>query len=211
MTITVVTTAQSTELTTLANVKLALGITVTTNDTLIEQYIDRVSRAITDYVGRTFAAQEITETLEGRASQKLRLKKFPAVSIVEVKLDGTVVDAADYALQEPETGMIFKEDKWDDTFAKFDYAVRYQYGYQLPNDGSDLFGEEALPDSIEQAAIIMTSAMFLSRTRDPSIQKEAVPQVYSATYGGSGSVATIDTYFTAEVQNLLEPYRAYKV
>ena len=214
MAITVDTAAESKQLTVLANFKEYLGITVATDDTLIGNLIDRASRQIVSYTRRAFAAQDITETLEGRFSQLLRLKRFPIITVASVKLEDVLVTATDYTVQRPAVGMIFREDKWADTFAKYDYEVSYTYGFNLPSFTTNPLSADDLPDDIELVAILLAKAMFLSRKRDSGILKETVPAVYSATYGGGGSAVAGsggDSLLTPEIQTLLEPYRMYRI
>ena len=211
MAITVDTAAESEQLTTLANFKEYLTITVATDDTLIGNLIDRASKQIVSYTRREFAAQVITETLEGRFSQLLRLKRFPIISITTIKLETVLVPAADYTVQRPAVGMVFREDKWEDTFAKYDYEVVYEYGFNLPSFTTNPLLADDLPEDIELAAILLTKAMFLSRKRDSALQKETIPAVYSATYGGGSSGSGGDSLLTPEIQTLLEPFRMYRI
>lgn len=209
--ITIVTAAESMDLTVKATVKDRLGITVATFDSTIDSIIIGASEAIRRYTGARFAGQEITELTEGRSSELLRLNDYPVLSVSEIKLDDVVVDEADYTGQRFDQGFVFQKDKWDDTRGEYLYAIRYIYGYNLPSFTSNPLSVPDLPPSIEEAAILTVKNFFLSRDRDSTIKKESVPDVYSVTFGGSGNVANVDTLITADIQNLLEPFRRYKI
>lgn len=103
MAITVITPAQSFQLTTVADVKEVLGITVGTDDVLIGKMIDRVSDAIATFTKRQFAQETISETLPmPDVTQFMLLSEFPIVTVTEVKLESEVIDPTLFSVDEPE-------------------------------------------------------------------------------------------------------------
>ena len=209
--ITVVTAPINTDLTTKATVKARLNITNATSDSLLDVIIAEVSDVIKRYTQADFAGQEITELTEGRTSQLLRLSNYPILSLSALTLDGVTVAETEFDGTRFDSGFVYNKCKWCDTNSEFIYSVTYIYGYELPSFVTNPLAVPDLPKSIEEAAILLTTNVFISRQRDSSIQKEAIPDVYSATYGGTGNVGTIDTLITGDIKTLLEPFRRYKI
>ena len=83
------------DLTTLANVKQYLGVTVTTDDALLTRLITSASAWIQSYLNRTFALGSFTDVVDGNGSQRLILGNYPIQSLVSVYCredGGTAVD-----------------------------------------------------------------------------------------------------------------------
>lgn len=70
----------SNQLTTLAVLKSWLGISVSTDDTILGYAIDRASKAVQAYCGRNFTSQRYLEIYDG-ATSRLALYQNPVVSI----------------------------------------------------------------------------------------------------------------------------------
>src|SRR5687767_9662092 len=85
-------------LTTLAQVKLHIGIEAsdTSQDGLLEFYINGASEFIERYTRRKFAKGDYTLKLNGEGFARLYLPNYPIVSIGSVKIDGVVVSADGY-------------------------------------------------------------------------------------------------------------------
>jgi hypothetical protein len=81
-------------LTTLAAVKLHLGITNANQDALITSYIARESAAVERYTGRTFPAVSATRFLNGTGSSTQVLPEAPILSVTSLTVDGAAVPAA---------------------------------------------------------------------------------------------------------------------
>lgn len=208
MAITVITPASSQKLTTVADVKEVLGITVATDDVLIGKMIDRVSRAIETFTRRFFAQQTISETLSMLdVTQFMLLSRFPIVTVTEIKLLTEVIDPTTFSVDEPKQGKIFKKDFWTTTGNRFDYTVTYTHGFVLSSFGA---GTPDLPLDIEQAAIQAVKEVFQSRQREVSLKGESVPDVYAATYG-EGSSANISSGLSSDVKDMLKPYIHYNI
>ena len=77
MTLTVTTAAPKTRLTTVARVKAELGITASTDDTLLGDLVDRASAAIVSYCHRVFAREAIYETMGGFGDIHMQLGRTP--------------------------------------------------------------------------------------------------------------------------------------
>jgi hypothetical protein len=64
-------------LTTLVNLKSYLGITVSTDDTLLERCIDRASYAIENYTGRQILTRTYVEWRDTFGTDRIRLSQYP--------------------------------------------------------------------------------------------------------------------------------------
>jgi hypothetical protein len=53
--------------------------------------------------------------------------------------------------------------------------------------------------------------MWLARQRDPSVTMESVPDVYTAQYGGQGNGGALVGAIPLNVQELLLPYKEFKL
>src|SRR5574340_1235085 len=88
--------------TTLADVKAYLGISVTTDDTLLTALIPRAQTAIETYTGRKFEATTATHYFhnEDVTGQYLYLHYDDLLTVTTLTNgNGTVIDAANYRLE----------------------------------------------------------------------------------------------------------------
>lgn len=208
MTITVTTAAESTDLTTLDNVKAEIGITVSDYDTILSRYISRASQTIVNLCGRDFAQQRITETMRSAGGSLLILSRAPVATLHSISYDSVAVASSNYYLDSAEAGMVRNPTGWTYTGFELDYSVDYTYGYVLPSFSS---GTVDLPLDIEQACIDIVKAFYLTRKRDPSIEKEGVPSVFFATYGSKSTGFGGQMTLPATAAALLRPYKRHKV
>ena len=82
-------------LTTLANVKTWRNITDSSSDALITRLISAVSTNILDYLQRgPIASQVWTESLSGRGTGEILLRRWPVTSISSLVIDGASIQAA---------------------------------------------------------------------------------------------------------------------
>src|SRR5580704_16776562 len=157
--IVVTTPANSTALTTLANVKLALGIENKDNDDWFKRQIDVVSMAACMVLGvemaedgtRHFGVETVAETLDRRtrypwlpplgviaprreADTWIVLGRRPVIAILSITEDGVLVDPSDYEL-EATTGKVKRLSSdlaaaWPNTLI----VVTFIAGWKLPGD-----------------------------------------------------------------------------
>jgi hypothetical protein len=71
-------------LTTLAQLKAHLGITVNTYDTLLEQYIDHATAKIERWIGRQIKLRNYSEWYGGNDVRSVRVKQYPINNVVGV-------------------------------------------------------------------------------------------------------------------------------
>ena len=72
---------------TLADLKLNLGITATTDDAVLEKCIDRASKTVESYCGRVFTEQVYRETYDTSGQRRLALNQYPVSVIRFVGVD----------------------------------------------------------------------------------------------------------------------------
>ena len=128
----VTTKADVTDLIELATVKTRLGISGSSEDSLLGDLIDEASSAIVDYVGRDLARQSYTETMKGLGRTRVLLSRFPVDSdSLTVTIEGVAED--EYAVESAETGVVWLEDAWDDRWEDEEtVSVSYKAGYLIP-------------------------------------------------------------------------------
>lgn len=207
MAITVTAAAESRKLTTVANFKEMMDITVSTYDTFLGKLIDRASQAIVTYCGREFAKETVSETLSSKGNPFLWLSRTPVVSITSISHSGDALDTDEYDLQEPTQGKIFNTSgSWLYTGLSLDYTVVYVAGYVLPSFAS---GTITLPEDVQAAALELTKLMWLGRKQDSSVKSESVPDVYTVEYGSMSSGKLLTS--NGVIVDLLSPYRRFKL
>jgi hypothetical protein len=208
MAVTVTAPPSTTKLIALADLKAVLGITDSANDTLLGNIIQRGSDAIARFCNRVFAQRTVIETLPGSGGQLLKLKFAPIVTLTSIALDGETVDPDTYTLTEPDAGIVFREAAcWAYTGHAYSYTATYTHGYNLP----DMAGTDTLPHDIQQAALELCKGLWLARQRDPTVSMESVPDVYTVQYGGKGGNGVPVGTLPPSVQELLLPYKEFKL
>lgn len=190
---------------TLAEVKSALNISDTVDDTLLTSTIEAASRLIDGYCGRNFEVAAGTASRDYAPTGRYQpLLIDDATSIVSVKIDDdldygfaeTLVADVDYQsepLNANVAGMTFPyyrlrpmEDGYWPMGRSGRATVRVEATYGWP----------ALPDGVRQACIIQSSRLF-ARYDSP---------LGVAGFGDLG-VIRVGTRIDPDVQMLLDPYR----
>lgn len=192
------TPATSKRLTSVSRVKQSLGITDTSQDALITELIERVSREVVAYL-RIPAADDATEATLGRESYvetirdvsgdyEVFLTRRPLSLVLYVEEDGVALEGdVDYQVN-MSAGAIQRLS--NDELAPWSGAkivVTYDAGYLLPDNA-----DRNLPYEIEEAAIYAISSRMQDLQPDGcdrEVKSEAIPGVYSATYETSDARA----------------------
>ncbi len=201
------TAATVTQLTTTARVKEELGLTENTYDARISSLIDDASDHVVRYIGvredsrgsTTLGVETLTETFRlEKATDILRLSRFPLRSVTSVSVDGTSVDAADYEAQE-ETGYLYRLSggervSWDCGKT----VIVYEAGHRLPSQS-----ERTLPRDIERACISEVRSLWFGSQRNPHLRSEQTVGVKSVQYAVS---ADGDDGLCADARSLVAKY-----
>lgn len=175
MSVTVVTPAESTLLTTLQRAKAEMGITDTDDDAVLLGMIARASSAIADETRRVFGIETVTETLDGTGTRLLGLSRAPIIAVSAVTEDGTAI--TDYSIEDAEAGALYRANGWGRSgglrmwgteayssgyilpgYQDLRYSVTYQAGYALPDEASP-----TLPGAVEQACLETVKAWYGDR------------------------------------------------
>lgn len=183
--LTVITPADSRELTSLETVKLELGLTGVDDDAYIGGLIDQASAAVETWCGRPFALEEVCETLDLTArSSVLLLSRWPVTSIASITASGISLDPSAFEF-DGNSGQVFRitETGTRCAWGIGRTVVKYSTGYVLP-------GEEGrtLPHDIEWAVLSLIRAAFLGRARDPMIRSETIDGIGALTYFGRDAI-----------------------
>jgi hypothetical protein len=199
-----------TDLVTLDELKLELGITGTTEDAALQARITRLSEQIAEYCDRIFALIEVEETFAfngnclwfngfngygrsflnpGPHPAPLVLMQYPVTEIVSLTRDGADIDPADYDL-DAGSGLLWpRSGPWAGRI-----VAQYSGGYDLP-DGA--------PATLQGAVIEAVRQRRAFSSRDPSIRELShdttrvgyFSEPLNSSYGMSQSVAqSIDLY-----------------
>lgn len=181
------------DLISLADLKLALGISDTSEDVELQAAITFQSQLIADYCNRRFGRAEVLEMFTfdpGEflpARQALVLSHNPVLSIAEVSTLGTEGFQFD-----PASGRVWSTGTWSDTI-----EVVYTGGYDLP--------EEA-PARLQKAVIEAVREGRTSGTRDPSIREVQHGDVRVSFFTSTTSSASAG-YLSAPVIDLISKYK----
>jgi hypothetical protein len=103
----------SNALVTLGTLKSELGITGTSDDALLERYINVVSGRIERFCNRSlyYVAAQV-DSLGGPGTFYLLVTRPPLLSITSITFDGETVDSSDYELDDSEGGVIRGVNAW---------------------------------------------------------------------------------------------------
>jgi hypothetical protein len=207
--LTVITPADTYDLTILATAKADLGITGSSGDAYLQSLIQQASGEIAAFCDRVFALETVSETFaaggawwRGRPSRcaPLALARWPVVEITSVTEDDTLVSADDYTLDAAE-GLLYRTVSAIDVgWWGGDTVVVYSGGYAL-------LGE--LPFDIERCCLDLVRQWYHGRSRDPALRSEEVPGVISQSWSAIDSLPTVGG-IPADIAGRLNRYkRAY--
>lgn len=199
-------------LTTVEKVKADMGVTDSTNDGLIEQYIDQVSDAAArhanlaeDGAGNfpTFGAETLRATwyayahdpnLRGNLLLPWRVK-WAVTGITEA---GTaLVAGTDYrVLPGGELKRLNHGYPW--AWHHFgDIVVTFTAGWALPDD---------VPPALEARVIEQLKAVYVGRTRDPALRSFSVPDTFQASFSVPGGDSIGSDGLLTSLESALDPY-----
>ena len=211
MIVKVTTPATSHRLTTLDNVKTALDINSSDDDTYLEMLIDQASDFVSQYCARTFAKQTYEEQLGGTGHPRLMLDRTPIQQINEIKSGDAVLDSNSYEIEDADAGFVWIDDKrWRQLryvnqgivptatrFKRLDYTVEYEAGYTLPDDPN-----RDLPASLEAVVIEIVKWWFSERTENPNVRWQEVGDTRETKYDRQVG----DRVLPPKVETSLKPF-----
>jgi len=194
-----------TDLITLDDLKLELGITSSAENVALQARITRLSKQIAEYCDRIFALIEVEETFTfngssllcpqarsyGASAQPipLVLMQYPVTEIAALSIDGSDVSPDDYDLNSA-SGLLWPHSgQWSGRI-----VAQYSGGYELP-DGA--------PATLQSAVIEAVRQRRAYSSRDPAIREVVhgdtrtsfFSEPLRSSYGLSQSVAqSLDLY-----------------
>jgi len=190
--LTVTSAAADQLLCTVANAKIDIGISGSTEDAYLTRLVAQSSKMIANYCGRVFKRETVTETFEVTyPAGILMLSRYPLGTITSVKIDGVAILAANYHA-ETNTGYLRQLDDngrticWDCGLVE----VVYQGGFS------------SIPEDLEAACIALVKARRATRDRDATVRSEEVPDVYRVSFDSGSSSGELP----AEVTAVLDQY-----
>ncbi len=167
--LTIVTPAETHNMTVLATVKDELGITDTALDARLNRWITEASWFIRDYCGRTFAEEILSEQWRGvslACGSPLILSRRPVSDITSVTVDGAALDTDEYEVH-PDSGRLWRlSGDSRATWCAGKIVVAYTAGYALL---------DSLPYGIETACIQLVKHRYTNSTHDPNVVREEIP------------------------------------
>lgn len=188
------------DLISLADLKLALGITDSAEDAALQAAITFQSCIIADYCERRFGLAEALETFTFDFNevvlprQALTLSLYPVVEIVEVSTAGAT--SGDYEF-DPESGRLWTTGVWAETVI----TVLYSGGYDLP---------EGAPARLQAAVIAAVNEGRTTGSRDAGIREVQHGDTRVSYFTPSLSTAS-SGFLSAPVTDLIKPYRRLHV
>lgn len=188
------------DLISLANLKLALGITDSAEDAALQAAITFQSRIIADYCERRFGLAEALETFTFDFNeivlprQALTLSLYPVAEIIEVSTAGATSSDYDF---DPASGRLWTTGVWAESVI----AVLYSGGYDLP---------EGAPARLQAAVIAAVNEGRTTGSRDAGIREVQHGDTRVSYFTPSLSTAS-SGFLSAPVTDLIKPYRRLHV
>lgn len=181
MSITIVTPAESTGLTTAAAVKSVLGVSSSKFDAELNRLVDAATAAIESYVGHVYAKQTYEEVVAGKSHPLLMLTNTPIIGLPVILVEGSPV--VDFEVRDADAGVLYRQVGWASAAwigwysepverpgtEDLNYAVTYEAGYIVPG-----LPDSTLPKNIEQACIETIVAWYRAASRDPAVKSKKV-------------------------------------
>lgn len=189
------------DLTTLASVKLELGITDTTDDAWLTEQIHQASQQFATMCNRIFGEETLTDRFNTPwcYGGPLILSRIPVTEIISVTEGTTVLSPTDVEF-DVESGMLFRH--LPNSYIRSHWfggvvAVTFVAGYQLLG---------TLPYDVERACNLIIKGRVSARERDPLVRSEAIPGVMSIDYSTGSTASAFDA---SEIGRLVKDYRMH--
>jgi hypothetical protein len=176
------------DLTTVANVKLWLGVASGTDDTLLARLVSGVSAWIQEWLGRIIGSAPYTDTLNGNGKTVLAFLRYPVTAVTSVTIDGLVIPARTVL---GGSGFYFDAD--------FLYLDGYCFTQNSRQNVVIVYtaGFAATPLDLEQAAIELIALRYKDKDRIGVSSKSI----------GNEHVTFFSKDFPDDVANVLQSYK----
>ena len=181
-------------LTTVATCKTQLDIqsSDTSQDALLERFINSASEQVERYCGRKFALRSFVEVRDGTRSNEMLLENWPVVSVTSVHVDTSrafgaesLLLASEYGVQAP--NILRRHDAF---WPRGSMVVRVEY----------TAGYATIPADLEDACVMLVEHRYRMKN-DRRLGR--------TSSGKQGESISYTETWPQEVLDLLEPYRNY--
>lgn len=185
-------------LVTLQEAKTFLKITAETEDSVIEDFINRASIWANDYTGRRLLFRSNSDSYDGDGSDLILLRDYPVTSIPDFRIDdGTnegsppSVPSDDYTLNS-QSGLIKLKNGVMFVKGFMNVTITYTAGYTTP------------PETIKEAVLLYVGHLYRRQYADQKfgVQSETIGD-RTTTYGSDDIIP--------KAKALLNPYRSERV
>jgi hypothetical protein len=208
--LTVITPAQTYDLTTLEVAYEELGITDNANDSRMSRWISATSDYIARYCNRVFAQETVSEkwrqaerwiVRETLATEPFRLSRYPVVEIGTIALhDGTPLTPDQYELDAAK-GILWRTQeghRWD--WYEPTVLVTYTGGYNVPDQ---------TPYALEQACLMLLKIRNDGISRDRMQRSQFIPGVLQEEWWNPAPPGPIGatTGMPPEIAEILTQFR----
>ncbi len=158
-----VTPPSSYDLVTLSQVKAELGITSSSEDTLIGGYIKAGSEYIQSFCNQSFVAETVVDTFYIDGIQiVLPLSHIPVATLTSVVEGDTTLSSGDYVLDFSPGLLTRMSSDCSSRFAMGKTVVTYTSGYTT------------VPQAIQDACIKLVADRYRTKNRDPGLRAEEI-------------------------------------
>lgn len=215
--LTVVTPAANYKLTTVSNLRAALGLGPSDpSDAALNAQIDQASSAISAYCNRIFARETVREVFEGSYGKSaLMLGRFPLVSFESLTVGGSAYDPSAY---ESEDSFVYRlaSNGYRTLWGVGLTVGEYKAGYALPGDADYLTvpASVRLPAILERACTMEIAAMrSTSITRDPALKSQSVEGLGTKTWQVAGANGAADTggFLNPGIVSMIDVFRIINI
>ncbi len=184
----------------LVEAKTFLKITATSENSVIEDFINRASIWANDYTGRRLKYRSLTDFYDGDGSNILSLNEYPiAFGVSSLLIDDYSVTSPDMIIDFPR-GLIKLENGLSFVKGFQNITVVYNAGYVIAPDS----GIPNLPETIKEAVLLYVGHLYRRQYADQKfgVQSETIGD-RTTTYGTDDIVP--------KAKALLNPYRSERV
>ncbi len=196
-TITVTTAADSQDLVDLDTARDEIPSDSVTDDQLL-RWISVASLRIAEYCNRVFIAETVEQTWRLNLCDRpkaLWLDRYPSVAIDSVTVDGSVLDASGYEVDDRTGGLYRLSGRTRVCWSGSEIVVAYTGGYADPTE---------VPAPLAEACLLLIRHTRSQRSRDPMLKSLEIPGVSTETFW-VGQVS--DDGLPPEASSLLGSYR----
>lgn len=204
MTVSIITPAASSMLTTVARARAMLGFSAA-QDLSVQMAIQQASATVQTHCLRAFGVETVRQGL--RRCQPWRdediyphylLERYPVIEVTRLSSGGRTVDVSGYYLEEDRLYATSGSPWWLGRA-----EVEYRTGYTLPSDAPD--ATWTLPADVERAVILLAGSSLSLAGRDTMVKATEVQGVGRREYYVQGANAALPH---PEAASLLEGHRA---